>query len=89
MSEQVEKGQKQRFLRLPQVLEIFPVSKSTWWAGIREGKYPKQVKLSQKISAWRESDIDELCNRLGRQTDDLPSPCLCTKPLGREECDRR
>ena len=51
------------FLRLPDVLKRYPVSKSTWWAGIKAGKYPKQVKLSERTSAWRESDIDELCNR--------------------------
>jgi predicted DNA-binding transcriptional regulator AlpA len=51
------------FLRLPQVLKRYPVSKSTWWKGIREGKYPKPVKLSERTSAWRESDIDALCNQ--------------------------
>jgi prophage regulatory protein len=52
------------FLRLPQVLQIFPVSKSTWWAGIRAGKFPKPVKLSERTSAWRRSDIEALCSRL-------------------------
>ena len=65
MNKQMESRQKQRFLRLPQVLERYPVSKSTWWAGIREGKYPKPVKLSERTSAWRESDIDDLIDRLG------------------------
>ena len=67
MDKQMESRQKQRFLRLPQVLEIFPVSKSTWWQGIREGKYPKPVKLSVRTSAWRESDIDDLIDRLGNE----------------------
>jgi prophage regulatory protein len=52
------------FLRLPQVLEIIPVSKSTWWGGIRCGKYPRPVKLSERTSAWRRSDILALCERL-------------------------
>jgi prophage regulatory protein len=52
------------FLRLPQVLEIIPVSKSTWWAGIRAGKFPKAVKLTQRTSAWRLKDIEDLCVRL-------------------------
>ena len=51
-------------LRLPQVLKRYPVSKSTWWKGIREGKYPKPVKLSRRTSAWREADIDLLCDQL-------------------------
>ncbi|OPY85490.1 MAG: Prophage CP4-57 regulatory protein (AlpA) [Syntrophorhabdus sp. PtaU1.Bin153] len=52
-----------RFLRLPQVLERIPVSKSTWWAGIRKGIFPKGVKLSARITAWRETDIDAICER--------------------------
>ena len=52
------------FLRLPQVLEIIPVSKSTWWNGIREGRFPKPVKLSERTSAWLQADIDDLYDLL-------------------------
>lgn len=38
----------------------FPVSKSTWWAGVKDGRYPKPVKLGPKITAWRVEDIKEL-----------------------------
>ena len=48
------------FVRLPQVLKVFPVSKSTWWAGVKEGRFPKSVKLGPKITAWRVEDIREL-----------------------------
>ncbi|PJB73046.1 MAG: transcriptional regulator [Alphaproteobacteria bacterium CG_4_9_14_3_um_filter_47_13] len=48
------------FMRLPEILKIFPVSKSTWWAGVKEGRYPKPVKLGPKITAWRVEDIREL-----------------------------
>lgn len=58
-----------RFLRLPEVLKRIPVSKSTWWAGIRKGIYPRQIKLSERTSAWSERDIDELCKRLERNND--------------------
>ncbi len=51
-----------RFLRLPEVLERIPVSKSTWWSGIRKGIFPKPVKLSTRTTAWMESDIDAFCN---------------------------
>tara|TARA_B100001750_G_scaffold241548_1_gene253248 strand:+ start:936 stop:1130 length:195 start_codon:yes stop_codon:yes gene_type:complete len=50
------------FLRLPEVLKIFPVSKSTWWAGVKSGIYPKPVKLSANITAWRVEDIHTLVN---------------------------
>ncbi|MBK67938.1 MAG: transcriptional regulator [Rickettsiales bacterium] len=48
------------FVRLPVVLKVFPVSKSTWWSGVKEGHYPKPVKLGPKITAWRVEDIREL-----------------------------
>ncbi len=48
------------FVRLPEVLKVFPVSKSTWWAGVKDGRFPKPVKLGQKITAWRVQDIRAL-----------------------------
>jgi prophage regulatory protein len=48
------------FIRLPEVLKVFPVSKSTWWAGVKEGHYPEPVKLGPKITAWRVKDIRNL-----------------------------
>ncbi|WP_288901581.1 AlpA family phage regulatory protein [uncultured Sneathiella sp.] len=48
------------FVRLPDVLKVYPVSKSHWWAGVKDGRYPKPVKLGPKITAWRVEDIREL-----------------------------
>ncbi|WP_342315731.1 AlpA family phage regulatory protein [Lysobacter sp. FW306-1B-D06B] len=48
------------FLRLPQVLSLYPVSKSTWWKGVAEGRYPKPVKLGERATAWRTEDIFDL-----------------------------
>lgn len=48
------------FLRLPEVLRYYPVSKSTWWAGVRNGRYPKPVKLGERCTAWRAEDIRDL-----------------------------
>lgn len=54
-----------RFLRLPQVLEVFPVSASRWWAGVAAGEFPKPVKLTERITAWRSEDIDALIKQRG------------------------
>jgi prophage regulatory protein len=48
------------FVRLPQILRVFPVSKSTWWAGVKSGKYPQPAKLGDKMTAWRVEDIRAL-----------------------------
>ncbi|KQZ77755.1 hypothetical protein ASD55_07815 [Rhodanobacter sp. Root561] len=60
------------YLRLPQIVRIpatktksetagiYPVSRSTWWAGVRAGRYPQPVKLGARITAWRVEDIRAL-----------------------------
>lgn len=48
------------FVRLPTILKVFPVSKSTWWAGVKDGIYPQPVSLGARITAWRVEDIREL-----------------------------
>ncbi len=57
------------FVRLPQVLSVFPVSKSTWWAGCQKGRFPRPIKLSQRVTAWRVEDIHALIERLGSKTE--------------------
>lgn len=63
------------FLRLSQIVgnpkanppipAIYPISKSSWWAGIKRGIYPKPVKLGPRTTAWRVEDIRELINGAG------------------------
>ncbi|OHD24883.1 MAG: transcriptional regulator [Spirochaetes bacterium GWB1_59_5] len=54
------------FVRLPEVLAVFPVKKSTWWKGIKDGKYPKGVNLGGRITAWRVEDIRALISEVGK-----------------------
>lgn len=54
------------FVRLEQVLEVIPVSRSTWFRGIDEGRFPAPVKLGARASAWRVDDIRKLMTRIGR-----------------------
>lgn len=45
----------------PPIPPIIPVSKSTWWAGVASGRYPKPVRtLGLRIIAWRVEDIHAL-----------------------------
>jgi prophage regulatory protein len=53
-----------KLLRLPQVLEIVPVSRSVWWKGVRSKRFPAGVKLGARITCWRESDIFALIRSL-------------------------
>ncbi len=46
--------------RLPKVLELVPVSRSHWWAGVASGKFPAGIKLSDRVTVWRSGDIHNL-----------------------------
>lgn len=45
--------------RTPPVPAIIPVSKSTWWAGVKSGRFPEPIKLGPRITVWRVEDIRE------------------------------
>ncbi len=59
------------YLRLPQIIgnpnanppipALIPVSKSTWWQGVKDGRYPQPIRtLSARITAWKVEDIRAL-----------------------------
>lgn len=45
------------FIRLKGVLQLIPISKSAWWAGVKEHRFPKPVKLGPRTTAWNVQDI--------------------------------
>lgn len=47
-------------LRLDEVLRRYPVSRTSWYDGIKLGMYPSPVRLGKRTVAWRECDIDAL-----------------------------
>jgi prophage regulatory protein len=44
----------------PPTPAIIPVSRSTWWAGVKSGRFPSLIKLGPRITAWRVEDIRKL-----------------------------
>jgi prophage regulatory protein len=44
---------------------VIPVGSSTWWNGVKSGRFPKPVKLGPRITAWRVEDIRQLVEDLG------------------------
>jgi len=56
------------FLRLKQIvgspkhglMPLIPVSKATWWRGVKSGLYPQPIKLSPRVTVWRSEDILKL-----------------------------
>ena len=46
-------------LRIKDVVKKTTIGKSTIWQWVEEEKFPKPIKLSERISVWKDSDIDE------------------------------
>lgn len=50
----------------PPIPPLIPVSRSTWWAGVKSGRYPCPVyHLGPRITAWRVKDIRKLIDKEG------------------------
>ena len=54
------------FVRLPAILRVIPVSRSTWWQWVRDGKAPKPVKLAARTTAWKATDISDFILQAGK-----------------------
>lgn len=48
----------------PPIRAVIPVSKSTWWAGVRSGRFPPAIKVTPGVSAWRWADLHRLLESL-------------------------
>ena len=65
------------FLRLKQIIgdpeadppipALIPVSSSTWWAGVKNGKYPPSVCLSAKVTGWSVENIKALIEKINSE----------------------
>jgi prophage regulatory protein len=65
------------YVRLPQIVGnpkaeppvpgIIPIGKSSWWAGVKAGRYPAGVKLGKRTTAWRVEDIRALMEQFDQQ----------------------
>jgi predicted DNA-binding transcriptional regulator AlpA len=47
-------------LRINQILQFVPISRSCWWSGVKAGRFPQPIKLSIRVTAWRAADIQEI-----------------------------
>lgn len=52
------------FIRLSAILTLIPVGKTTWWNGVKTGKFPKPIKLGTRTTAWKAEDIQDLIKTL-------------------------
>ena len=48
-----------RYLRVHEVAQMLSINKSTVWAWNKKGDFPKGIKLSERVTVWRLSEIEE------------------------------
>lgn len=63
------------FIRIPQIIgdkkanppipAIYPISKAQLWKLVKEGNFPKPIKLAPRITAWRVEEIREFIELKG------------------------
>ncbi|MBU1039989.1 MAG: AlpA family phage regulatory protein [Proteobacteria bacterium] len=41
---------------------LIDIAQSTWWAGVKAGRFPKPVHLGKRTTCWRGSDLLALIN---------------------------
>lgn len=46
----------------PSIPPLIPIGKSSWWAGVKSGRYPKPIKIGPRTTVWRAEDIRALIN---------------------------
>ena len=45
------------FLRESDVLELIPISRTTLWRWVRQGTFPRPVKLSNAVTVWKAGKV--------------------------------
>lgn len=58
----------ERLLRLPQVLDLVPLGKSTIWKMVAEQRFPAPLKLSSRCTVWKERDVRDWIDSLSATT---------------------
>lgn len=67
LSQESMKMPEEGFVRVNQIVKPhgpLPISRAHWLQGVKDGRYPKPVKLSARITAWRVEDIRALIRSL-------------------------
>lgn len=54
------------FIRINQLIRFIPVSRTTIWRKVKDGTFPRPVRLSVYVTAWRMADVREWIERMGQ-----------------------
>ena len=51
-------GKKRKVNAKPERIGLLPVTEKTIWSWVRDGKFPKPLKLSSNVTVWRMSEVE-------------------------------
>jgi predicted DNA-binding transcriptional regulator AlpA len=54
------------FIRAAQLIKFIPFSRTSIWRKVKSGQFPKPVKLSDNITAWKAEDVHEWIEERGK-----------------------
>ena len=52
------------YSRVREILDVFPVSRSRWYAAIANGRIAPPTKLGERTAAWPNAYLNDLLARL-------------------------
>lgn len=64
----VPSSARDRLIRLPEVLQLIPVSRSAFYAGMKLGIYPKPKRIGKRTVAWSEAEAQACIAEMNRST---------------------
>ncbi len=76
------------FMRLPAILRVIPIGKSTWWYWVSIGKAPRGIKLGSRMTAWDVASIRALIDRLNAEAVRSNAETQCQHCVGSCACER-
>lgn len=47
----------------PPITPLIPICRTTWWEGVKSGRFPKPIKLTENVTVWKVEDIRKLINQ--------------------------
>ncbi len=53
------------------IVALIPVSRSTFENRVKAGLYPKPVKVTERLKAWRVADIQKLVDSFAHQNNEV------------------
>ena len=56
-----------RLIRIQQVMYLTGLARSTVWLFVKKGKLPPPIKLSVRVTVWKESEILQYLDSLSNE----------------------